>query len=104
MRTEKNGTTLLVTDLSALIAENCRVVKELTLAALGPEHQTIDINLGTTRSIDSEGLGTLISLHKAMCQREGRLRLINPLPFTEQMFKLLRLDSILEIVHLKNCA
>ena len=98
MRTEKIGTTLLVTDLPTLTSDNSRAFKDFVRGALGPEHILVEVDLGAARSVDSNGLGALISVHKTLCGRGGRVRLLHPTPLINEMFQLLQLDKIFEIV------
>jgi anti-anti-sigma factor len=99
MRTEKIGATVLVTDLPTLTSDNSRMFKEYVQSTLGPEHQIVEVDLATARSVDSSGLGALISVHKTLCLRGGRVRLLNPPPLIAEMFHLLKFDKIFEIVH-----
>jgi anti-sigma B factor antagonist len=99
MRTEKHGETLLLTDIPTLTSDNSRVFKEYFHSALGPEHNIVEVDLATARSVDSNGLGALIAIHKALSPRGGRVRLLNPPPLIAEMFHLLELDKIFEIIH-----
>ena len=74
MRTEKIGTTLLVTDLPTLTSDNSRAFKDFVRGALGPEHTLVEVDLGAARSVDSNGLGALISVHKTLCGRGDQNR------------------------------
>lgn len=99
MRTEKLGDTLLVTDIPTLTSDTSRAFKEYVNGSLGPEHKFVDVDLSTARSVDSNGLGALISVHKTLCLRGGRLRLLYPPPLVAEMFQILQLDKIFDIVH-----
>ncbi len=98
MRTEKNGATLLVTDLPTLTSDNSRAFKDFVRGALAPEHLTVEVDLRNTRSVDSNGLGALISIHKTICVRGGKVRLLHPSPLIEEMFHILQLDQLFEII------
>lgn len=98
MRTEKIGPTLLVTDLPTLTSDNSRAFKEFVRGALEPAHTLVEVDLGAARSVDSNGLGALISIHKTLCGRGGKVRLLHPSPLINEMFQLLQLDKIFEIV------
>ena len=99
MRTEKLGDTLLVTDIPTLTSDTSRAFKEYVHGALGPEHKVVKVDLGAARSVDSNGLGALISIHKTMCGRGGRVVLLHPSPLIAEMFELLQLHKIFEIIH-----
>ena len=98
MRTEKLGDTLLVTEIPTLTSDNSRAFKEYVHGALGPEQKVIKVDLGAARSVDSNGLGALISIHKTMCSRGGRVILLHPSALIAEMFELLQLHKIFEIV------
>jgi anti-anti-sigma factor len=98
MRTEKHGETLLVTDIPTLTSDTSRAFKEYVHSSLSPEHKIIKVDLGTARSVDSNGLGALISIHKMLCVRGGRVVLLHPSPLIAEMFELLQLNKIFEIV------
>lgn len=99
MRTEKHGATLLVTDIPTLTSDTSRAFKEYVQSALSPEHKIVEVDLAMARSVDSNGLGALISVHKTLCLRGGRVKLLNPPPLIAEMFRLLELDKIFEIIH-----
>ena len=49
------------------------------------------------RFIDSDGFGALISVHKSLAARAGKVRLREPLPVVRQLLRLLHFDEIFEI-------
>lgn len=97
MRTESRGETLRIFDIPALNSDYRRLFKEYALGALKPEHTCVEVDLGDARMVDSEGIGALISVHKVLCNRGGKVRLHKPLPMIADMFKLLQLDQLFEI-------
>lgn len=98
MRTESRGDTLLITDIPTLTSDTSRPFKEYAHGALRAEHTCVEVDLSHARTVDSEGLGALISVHKAMCNRAGQVRLLQPAPLIADMFKLLKLDHLFQIV------
>jgi len=100
MKTESLNTTLVVSDLEELSAADAGDLRTKVRGALEPSHTTLDVNLSKTRFIDSSGLGALIALHKTMCTRGGRIRLVNPAPSVQQILELTRLHQVMEIVKL----
>jgi len=98
MRTEKTGAMLLVTDLPTLTSDNSRAFKDFVRKALEPGQDLVAVDLGKARSVDSNGLGALISIQKTLSGRGGRVRLLHPSPLVNEMFQLLQLDKIFEIV------
>ena len=98
MRTETRGDTLFITDIPTLSSDTSRPFKEYAHGALKPEHKWVDVDLSRARTVDSEGIGALISIHKAICDRGGKVRLLQPAPLIADMFKLLQLDGLFEII------
>jgi anti-anti-sigma factor len=98
MRTENLGDTLLVTDLPTLTSDTSRAFKEYVRGALAPAHTIVEVDLATARSVDSSGLGALISIHKTLCLRGGRVKLLNPPPLIAEMFRILEFNKLFEII------
>lgn len=98
MRTENRGDTLYITDISTLTSETYKPFKEYAHGDLRPEHQFVEVDLSRARSVDSDGIGALISVHKAICDRGGRVRLLRPEPMIAELFKILKLDHLFEII------
>jgi anti-sigma B factor antagonist len=98
MLSEAKGEVLTVTDLPRLTAEDVALFKELVRATLADHHRVVEVDLSGARTLDSEGVGALIAVHKRMRERDGALRLKGPTPFVRQLLLLLKLDRILEIL------
>jgi anti-sigma B factor antagonist len=98
MRTEARGEVLTVVEMTRLTAEEVALFKELVRATLGDHHRILEVDFSHVKTLDSEGVGALISVHKRMRERDGILRLLKPTPFVAQMLQLLRLDQVLEVV------
>jgi anti-sigma B factor antagonist len=98
MRTESHGEMLLVTGMTRLTAEDTALFKDLVRATLAAHHRILEIDLTQVRTMDSEGIGALIAVHKRLRERDGTVRMTHPTPFVSQLLRLLRLDRVLEIV------
>ena len=98
MQTEKRGDTLCITDIPTLTSDNSGPFREYVHGALLPEYKVVQVDLSRARTVDSDGIGALVSVHKAICTRGGHVRLLHPAPLTAEMFKLLQLDQIFEII------
>ena len=99
MKIEHLDTTVrvsVVTELSAAQAANFR---DSVRAALQPQETTLDVDLAQITFIDSSGLAALIALHKTMCGRRGKMRVLRPAPAVLQILELTRLHQVIEIVH-----
>jgi anti-sigma B factor antagonist len=98
MRSEACGEALVITGLTRLTAEEVPLFKDLVRATLAEHQRVVEVDLSTTQTMDSEGVGALIAVHKRLREREGTVRLRQPTPFVGQLLQLLKLDRILEIV------
>ena len=98
MRTYDRGDTLFITEIPTLTSDNSRPFKEYAHGSLRPEHKYVEVDLSQARSVDSEGVGALFSVHKAICTRGGRVRLLKPSPLVAGLFTVLKLDHIFEII------
>ena len=67
-------------------------------AALKPQETMLDVDLAQITFIDSSGLAALIALHKTMCGRSGKMRVLQPAPPVLQILELTRLHQVMEIV------
>jgi anti-sigma B factor antagonist len=98
MKVQINGDTLSITGIKELAAANANSFRDQARAALTDAQKVIEIDLSQTMFLDSCGLGSLISLHKTACSRNGSVRLINPTPPVQQILELTRMHRIFEIV------
>ena len=99
MKVQTRGETLAISGLKELAAANSQAFRDQVRAALTDEQKTIEIDLSQTMFVDSCGLGALISLHKAVCPRQGQVRLLHPTPPVRQILELTRMHRIFEIVN-----
>lgn len=99
MRTETRGDILHLTGITNLGASNAALFKELAHACLEDKHRQVEADFSTVRFVDSVGLGALLSVHKRLCERQARLRLVNPTETVERFLHLLHMDLVFEIVH-----
>ena len=94
---ESTSERILVLGIKELTSANAAAVKDDVRRCIRPGHLTLDIDMSNVRILDSSGLGTLIALHKVMCQKNGLVRIMNPTPIVEQVLELTRLHRLLEI-------
>ena len=97
MNFESTSERILVLGIKELTSANAAAVKDDVRRCIRPGHLTLDIDMSDVRILDSSGLGTLIALHKCMCQQNGLVRIMNPTPIVEQVLELTRLHRLLEI-------
>jgi anti-sigma B factor antagonist len=98
MKIEVHGETLRISGVKELDTANATELRDQARAALTPAQKNMEIDLSETILLDSSGLGTLISLHKTICDRQGTVRLMNPTPGVQQILELTRMHRIFEIV------
>lgn len=98
MKMQIQGETLHISEFAELGAANSNEFRDKARAALTPQQKNIVIDLSQTEFMDSCGLGTLISLHKTTCSRNGAVRLVNPTPNVQQVLDLTRMHRLFEIV------
>jgi anti-sigma B factor antagonist len=60
-------------------------------------HTNFIFNFGQCDFIDSTGLGALVSIYKKCVEKGGSIKLKSLKPEVEKLFKLTRLDKVLEI-------
>jgi anti-sigma B factor antagonist len=99
MKIQIQGETLRISEVKELGAANSDNFRDQARAALTVGQKNIEIDLSQTMFLDSCGLGTLISLHKTTCSRNGTVRLLNPTPGVQQILELTRMHRLFEIVN-----
>ncbi len=98
MRTLSEGSVLRVLDLDRLSGTNSTHFKELVKAQITDAHRVVEVDFSAVRSIDSEGLGALISIYKVLAPREGRVRLLKPQAMILEFLKLVQFERIVDVV------
>src|SRR3954471_21298504 len=72
--------------------------KERITGAIDAGRDLVVVDLGATTFIDSSSLGVLISAHRRLSGRDGRLVIACDVPAVLNTFKITGLDAVLEIV------
>ena len=72
--------------------------KSLIAGAIEGEPEFVIVDLGGATFIDSSSLGVLISAHRRVGLRDGRLIIACDVPAVRNTFRITGLDSVLEIV------
>jgi anti-sigma B factor antagonist len=98
MKLQIEGETLHISEFPELGAANSTDFRDKARAAMTVAQKNIEIDLSQTQFMDSCGLGTLISLHKTACSRNGAMRLVNPTPSVQQVLDLTRMHRLFEII------
>ena len=94
--TDSDGS-LRITGLDRLSAGNCAEFKELVKPRLTRECRLVELDCSAVRFIDSDGMGTLVWLHKQLAWQDGIIRLSQPMPMVRQLLRLLHFDELFEL-------
>jgi anti-sigma B factor antagonist len=73
-------------------------------AAIDADRNTLIVDLAAATFIDSSSLGVLISAHRRLGLRDGRLIVACDVPEVRKTFTVTGLDSVLEIVDTREAA
>ncbi len=93
----KNGEVSLIEVEGQLIVGNRQELKQQVLEQLeGGDHKFV-IDFANTGSIDSSGLGVLVSLSKKIREKGGELRLSSLNEDLRTLFELTKLDTLFRI-------
>jgi anti-sigma B factor antagonist len=76
--------------------------KERIAGAIDDGRDRVVVDLGGTTFIDSSSLGVLISAHRKLSGRGGRLLIACDVPAVLNTFKITGLDSVLELVRTRD--
>ena len=98
MNIKIRGETLSIDGVKELSAANADEFRHEVRAAIKEPVRNIEIDLSQALFLDSCGLGALVSVHKAACNLNGTVRLLNPAPPVRQILDLTRMHRIFEIV------
>ena len=99
MKTRTQGDTLVIEDFTELNAGNATWLQDLVRQSLVHAHKIVELDLSKVRFLDSNGISVLISIHKVMCKRGGKMRLFKPMPAVSQILQLLSLNEVFEIIN-----
>lgn len=99
MKTRTQGDTLIITDFTELNTTNATWLQDLVRQSLAQTHKVIELDLSKVKFLDSTGISALISIHKTMCKRSGKIRLLGPTPAVSQILHLLSLNEVFEILN-----
>jgi len=98
MKIEDDGSTLHVSDLTELSAQNSVSFRQQVHAALTPSLASIEVDLAGTQFVDSCGLASLCSLRASAEPKGMSIRLLNPEPPVHQLLELTQMHELFEIV------
>jgi anti-sigma B factor antagonist len=93
-----DGTTHLVGVNGEIDIFTAPEFKSLILDAIDKGREFVIVDLAGATFIDSSSLGVLISAHRRLGLRDGRLIIACEVPAVRNTFRITGLDSVLEIV------
>jgi anti-anti-sigma factor len=97
MTSQTAGSTLCIADVVELSAVNSQAFVREVRAGLHESTTSLDIDLASTRFMDSAGVGALFSIYRA-AGSEVTLRLLNAKPNIRQLLELTQMDKFYDIV------
>ena len=97
LRTHTEKETLTVSDLDSLTGSNSSLFKDLVKIQLGDKLRFVEVDCTNVKLLDSTGLGALVSVHKVVAQRNGKVRLNNVRPNVREILELMKFEEIFEI-------
>lgn len=97
--TEESGRVIVRFPTNTMLSEanSEQFARELLALATGKERPHLVVDLGTVDMMTSVILAKFIALNNQVRATGGRLTLFNPTPIVHQVFKVTRLDKILEV-------
>ncbi len=95
---QREDGTFEVGGLVELAALNAAQVRDEIKSRMGADCLALEMDLASVTFLDSSGLGTLISLHKALRTRGGEFRIVNAAPNVLQILELTRLHRVFQII------
>ncbi len=94
---EKNGVTILEVEGKVTIGKGDVVLREAVLQAIGEGPAKLLINLGEVSTIDSSGVGELVSAYTTVTNRGGKLKLVNMPPKVSDILQITQLITVFEV-------
>lgn len=94
---ERDGVTILEVEGKVTIGKGDVVLRETVHQALGEGPIKMLINLGDVTTIDSSGVGELVSAFTTVTNRGGRLKLVNLPPKVNDILQITQLITVFEV-------
>ena len=94
---EKSGVTILDVEGKVTIGKGDVVLREAVLQAIGEGPAKLLINLGEVTTIDSSGVGELVSAYTTVTNRGGKLKLVNMPPKVSDILQITQLITVFEV-------
>lgn len=100
MKIENTGLALHVSDIPEIHAVNAATFRDQIRAELSDGCALVEIDLSQTRFVDESGLGALFAINRMarMKNRTMTMRLVNLRPGVQELFELVKMHNLFEIV------
>ncbi|KAB2961374.1 MAG: STAS domain-containing protein [Thermoanaerobaculia bacterium] len=92
----RDGVTILEVEGKITIGKGDVALREAVLAALGEGAKKLLIGLGRVSTVDSSGVGELVSAFTTVTNRGGKLKLVNLPPKVTDILQITQLITVFE--------
>ncbi len=92
----RDGVTILEVEGKITIGKGDVALREAVLAALGEGAKKLLIELGRVSTVDSSGVGELVSAFTTVTNRGGKLKLVNLPPKVTDILQITQLITVFE--------
>ena len=94
---ERDGVIILEVEGKVTIGKGDVVLRETVHEAIGDRSVKMLINLGQVSTIDSSGVGELVSAFTTVTNRGGKLKLVNLPPKVNDILQITQLITVFEV-------
>lgn len=94
---ERDGVIILEVEGKVTIGKGDVVLRESVHDAIGDRSVKMLINLGQVTTIDSSGVGELVSAFTTVANRGGKLKLVNLPPKVNDILQITQLITVFEV-------
>ena len=94
---EREGVIILEVEGKVTIGKGDVVLRETVHEAIGDRSVKMLINLGDVTTIDSSGVGELVSAFTTVTNRGGKLKLVNLPPKVNDILQITQLITVFEV-------
>ena len=94
---DREGVIILEVEGKVTIGKGDVVLRETVQEAIGDRAVNMLINLGLVTTIDSSGVGELVSAYTTVANRGGKLKLVNLPPKVNDILTITQLITVFEV-------
>lgn len=94
---DREGVIILEVEGKVTIGKGDVVLRETVHEAIGDRAVNMLINLGQVTTIDSSGVGELVSAYTTVANRGGKLKLVNLPPKVNDILTITQLITVFEV-------